>query len=137
MQPIKEEETPLLLRYIVPDSYSDEEKERYPITAEKVVKALKDKKAVEIINAVIEGDFNLESEDIKGKVTIERTTFKGPVDCSYATFKQVLKLNGSKFEVDANFTAATAEKDFFLDNATFRGAANFLDLTVTGVFYGQ
>ncbi|HHT9124822.1 MAG TPA: pentapeptide repeat-containing protein [Candidatus Brocadiia bacterium] len=133
MQPTKEE-TSQLLKYVLPDDYSEKDREKYPISAQEVVEALKAGKTVEIRNAVIEGDFNLESVVVEGKVTIEGTMFKGLVDCSYATFKQVLRLNGSTFEGDANFSAATAEKDIFLNNATFK-AANFVDLSVTGVFY--
>lgn len=130
--------TSLILKYVLPDNCSDKDKEANPIAAEEVVEAIKAGKSVEIVNAVIEGSFNLESVVVKGKITIARTKFKGTVDCSYATFKKVLSLKGSTFEADAKFRASTVEKDIFLnDRATFQGAANFDDLTVTGVFQGK
>src|SRR3989304_1829736 len=100
-------------------------------------RALIDSVNSELKNVVIEGLLILKSKIIDSEITIERTKIKGYVDYSYATFKQVLSFKNSTFETDANFTAATAEKDIFLDEATFLGAANFLDLTVGGVFYGN
>lgn len=133
----KKEITPTLLRYVLPDDCSDEYKEANAIAAKEVIEAIKDGKDVEIKNVVIEGLLILKSKIIDSEITIERTKIKGQVDYSYATFKQVLSFKNSTFETDANFTAATAEKDIFLDEATFLGAANFLYLTVGGVFYGN
>jgi len=135
MQPLKEI-TPLLLSYVLPDDCSEAEQEANPITAEEVVEAIKGGKAVEIKNALIEGVFNLKSVLVEGEITLERTKIRGAVDWSYATFKKVLTLTGSTFENDARLTAVAAEKDIFLDEAAFLGEANFLDLAVTGVFYG-
>jgi uncharacterized protein YjbI with pentapeptide repeats len=131
----KKEVTSHILRYILPDDYSEAEKEAQPIDAEEIVEAIKDGKAVEIINAVIEGHFILNSVNVKSNVTIQRTKIRGSVDWSYAAFKQVLHLENSIFETDATFTATTIDKDIFLDNATFLGIAALSDITVTGVFY--
>jgi uncharacterized protein YjbI with pentapeptide repeats len=125
MQPIIEE-TPDLFKSVLPDDCSDEDKERHSIEAKKVVNALKSGKDVEIRNAVIEGDFILESEIIKGTVTIERTNFRDPVDCSYTTFKHLLNLNGSTFEADADFYWATFKKGVSFKKSTFeKGKADF------------
>ncbi len=133
----KKEITPTLLRYVLPDDCNDEYKEANAIAAKEVIEAIKDGKDVEIKNVVIEGLLILKSKSIDSEITIERTKIKGHVDYSYVTFKQVLSFKNSAFETDANFIAATAEKDIFLDETTFLGAANFLDLTVGGVFYGN
>jgi hypothetical protein len=133
----EKEVSPLLFRYLVPDEYSQEEKEAIPIPAEEIITAIKDGKAIEIINAVIEGPLILKSISIEKAIAIQRTKIKGPVDCSYAAFKQILDLTGSIFEAEAIFTGVTAEKDIFLNSAIFSGDANFSDLTVSGVFYGQ
>ena len=130
----KKEVTPSVLRYILPDDWSEEKKEANPITAEEVVEAIKDGKKVEIINAVIEGPLILKSVNVEGEVTIQRTKIRGPIDWSYATFKRVLNLEDSIFETDATFTAVTIEKDIFLDNAIFLGKAVFSNITVTGGF---
>ena len=133
----KKDVTHKLLRYILPDDCNDEDKEANAIAAEEVVEAIKDGKVVEIINAVIEGTLMLKSVIVEGEVTIEWTKVKGSVDCSYATFRQVLSLKHSTFETDVNFTAAIVDKDIFLKEAAFLGAANFFDLTVEGVFYSN
>ena len=126
-----------LLKYILPNKCSEKEKNANPISAEEVVEALRSGKAVEIINAIIKGPLIIKSMIIEGKVTIEQTNIKGFVDCSYTMFKKVLSLKHSTFENDANFNAVTIEKDFFLDEATFLGEANFLNLIVMGIFYGR
>jgi len=131
------ETTPFVLRYILPDEWSEEERDADPISAEDVVEAIKGGKSIEIVNAVIEGPFKLKSVTVEGEVTIRRTKIRGHVDWSYATFKQVLSLKNSLFKTDAIFTAAAFEKDIFLDGATFLGKAEFNDITVTGIFYSR
>ncbi len=133
----KKEVTPLLFRYVVPDEYSQEEKEAYPIPAEEIITAIKDGKAIEIINAVIEGSFILKSINIEREIAIQRTKIKGPVDWSYAAFKQILDLKGSIFEADVILTGASSEKDIFLDGAIFFGNADFLNLTAGGGLCGN
>jgi len=110
------EVTSSVLKYILPDTWSDAKKEANPIAAERVVEAIKDGKKVEIKNAVIDGPFILKSVNVEGEVTIQRTKIRGPIDWSYATFKRVLNLGNSifeTFETDATFTAVTVEKDIF------------------------
>lgn len=133
----KNEETPVFLRYILPDDWSEKEKEAKPIAAKKVVDAIKSGKKVEIINAVIEGPLILKSSIVNSEVTIQRTKIRGTVDCSYATFKQVLSIMNSIFENDAIFTEAVVEKDIFLDKVTFMGKVKFSDFKVKGVFYSR
>jgi len=131
--------TASVFKYILPKSWSKERKEKDPITAERVVEAIKAGKDVEIINAVIEGPFILKSVNAEGEVTIKNTTIRDPIDWSYATFKRVLNLENSifEFETDATFTAVTVDKDIFLDEATFCGKAVFADITVMGAFYSR
>jgi hypothetical protein len=126
-----------VLKYILPDTCSDAEKDANPITAEEIVDAIKAGKDVEIINAVITGPFILKSINVEGEVTIQRTKIRDPIDWSYAAFKRVLNLENSIFETDVTFTTVTVEKDIFLDNATFWGEAKFSDITVMGVFYSR
>ncbi len=133
----KTEITSKLFKHVLPDECNEAEKEAKTIPAEEVVEAVKSGKAVEIINAVIEGSLIFKSLIIEGEITIQRTKVVGHVDCSYATFKQVLNLESSIFESDVIFTAATLEKDIFLNGATFHGKAAFSDLTVMGVFYSR
>lgn len=134
---VKKEITPTCFRYVLPYAYTEAEKEANPIAAEEIVEAIKDGKAVEIINAVIDGPFVLKSVTVKGEVYIKQTTIKDYVDWSYADFKQLMSLENSIFESDAIFTAAKVQKDIFLDNATFRGKTTLSDLTVTGIFYSR
>ena len=131
------ETTPLSLRYIIPDDWSEEEKEANPIAAKKVVDAIKSGKKVEIINAVIEGPLILRSIVVDGEVSIQRTKIKSSLDWSYAVFKQVVSLESSIFESDAIFIEGSIEKDLFLDNVTFHGNVIFQDITVNGVLYSR
>lgn len=131
----KKEVTCFVLRYILPDDWSEEEKEKNPISAEEVVEAIKCGKKVEIINAVIEGPFILKSVNAEDEITIQRTKIRGPIDLSYSTFRRVLNLENSIFETDAIFTAIILEQNFILNNSTFLGNATFYDIMVTGVFY--
>src|SRR5574341_2302105 len=101
---VKKEITPKLLRYILPDDCSDEDKEANAIAAEEIVEAIKGGKNIEIINSVIRGPLILKSVIVEGEVTIERVKIKGPVNSSYASFKHVLNLIHSTFQTDANFT---------------------------------
>ena len=131
------EVTASVLKYILPDDWSEEKKEANPIAAKKVVEAINDGKNVEIINAVIDGPLKLKSLNVEGEVTIQRTKIRGPIDWSYAAFKRVLNLENSIFETDVTFTTVTVEKDIFLDGATFCEKAKFSNITVMGVFYSQ
>lgn len=131
----KIEETPFILYHILPDSWSDTEREAHPITAEKIINAIKNRKRIIIINAVIKGLFILHSETVESEIIILGTKIKGHLDWSYADFKQVLNLQKSTFETNAIFTGAKVDKDILLDNVTFHENVQFLDLTVAGVFY--
>lgn len=136
MQPIKEI-TDSLLKYILPDDSTDEEKESNPIAAREVVDAIKAGTSVEIVNAVIEGPLNLESVVVEGKITIQRSKIKGPVDCSYAEFRQVVNFHSSQFDSDVNLTAATIEKDITLNAATFQGKVDLTDIQIKEALYAQ
>ena len=103
----KVEETTSLLRYVLPDDSTDEEKEAHPIAAQRVVQAIEAGSDIEIVNSVIDGDFVLDSVTVESKVTIQKTKFKGHVDWSYSTFKRVLRLHGTTFEQAATFRSAT------------------------------
>ncbi len=127
----------LVLRYVLPDNWSETEKEAKPITAKEIIEAIKNGKKVEIINAAIDGQFILRDINVESEITIERTKIKDIVDWSYSTFKGVLNLKNSIFENDAIFTETVLEKDIFLDGAIFQGKAEFFDLTATGNLYGR
>jgi hypothetical protein len=127
----------LVLRYVLPDNWSETEKEAKPIAAKEIIEAIKNGKKVEIINAVIDGQFILRDINVESEITIERTKIKDIVDWSYSTFKGVLNLKDSIFENDAIFTETVLEKDIFLDGAIFQRKAEFSDLTATGNLYGR
>jgi len=133
----RKEVTPQLLKYILQDDCSQEEKDATPIAAEEVVEAIKQGKKVEVINAVIDGPFTLRSTTIENEVTIKSTKFRETVDCSYSTFNQVVDFSESEFEADAIFTMAMVNKDIFLDGGTFKEGADFANLTVAGGFYSR
>ena len=134
MDEIEKEVTDFLLRYIYPDDWTDDKKEGHPIDVEEIIEAIKDGKKVEIINAVIEGDFILKSVNVEGEITIQGTKIKGSLDWSYSTFKRVVNLKHSIFETDATFASVKLEKDIFLNNTTFSGMATFSDIVVIGNF---
>jgi hypothetical protein len=129
--------TPSLFRYTCPDDWSDEKKEENHIDAKEIEEAIKGGKIVEIINAVIDGQFILRDINVESEITIERTTIRGFVDWSYSTFKRVLSLENSIFKNDAIFTETILEKDIFLPGATFQGKAVFSDLSAIGNFYSR
>ena len=131
----RKEVTPRLLRYILQDDLSQEEKDVKSIAAEEITEAINQGKKVEIVNAVIDGPFTLRSTTIESEVTIERTKFRDIVDCSYAVYNQVVSFSESVFEADTVFTMATVHKDIFLDGATFWKRADFHNLTVAGWDY--
>ncbi len=127
----------LILRYVLPDNWSETEKEAKPIIAKEIIEAIKNGKKIEIINAVINGQFILRDINVESEITIERTKIKEIIDWSYSTFKGVLSLKNSIFENDAIFIETVLEKDIFLDGAIFQGKAEFSDLTAVGNFYSR
>lgn len=137
VEEVIKESTPLVLRYILPNNWSEKKKSENPIAGEDVVEAIKKKKAIEIINAVIDGPFILKNLNVEVEVKIQQTKIRGPIDFSYAIFKKVLNFNNSIFETNATFLAVTVEKDIFLDKVTFLGIATFSDISVLGVFYSS
>ena len=130
-------ETIPTLKYHLPENSSDQERERQPISAEKVVQAIRAGWSVDIENAVIRGPFIFKSASAEGAISIKQTKITGPLDWSYATFKGLLILEGVIFEEEVNLTGVAIEKDIFLNKAIFKENAIFRDLKVSGVFYGR
>lgn len=75
---------------------------------------------VDIKNAVIEGDLELQYAQCEKEISLVNCEFTGTVNFSYAVFKQKLILDGSDFDKGANFAYATFEYDVSLDNTIFR-----------------
>ena len=92
---------------------------------------------IDVQNAIIKGPGDFKYQVFEKEVSIKDSEILNAIDFSYATFKQNLVFDGSTFNEDVDFRNAKMEFRMSIIGTVFKGDANFLDITIIGIFLGN
>ena len=141
---------------------TDEPRRPRIISADSVLKIIEEEKNVQLRNAVIVGDLDLNKLDlptqqveriklpkhmggsaedvtivqdvkiVRSSIDITNSTILGTLDFSNAIFSEEAKFDGTTFSEEARFGGATFSRDARFNRATFTKNARFIGATFTG-----